>query len=108
MKQREDLTRRLGKKPGSRRTLAGVIPKSGSALQEGAPSAHLGQHGVYWDGDPGWNTVLSSRAGWVQLPEGGLGRAEEHASSPRPAQAPEPHLGTYWGSRMKPGPMCII
>ena len=32
---------------------------------------------------------------WVQLPEEGLGRAEEHASDLRLAQAPEPYLRTY-------------
>lgn len=53
VRQREDLTRRLGNKPGSRRTLAGVIPKSGSALQEGALSARLGQCGFTGVETPG-------------------------------------------------------
>lgn len=48
--QREDLTKSLGNKPGSSRTLVAMVPKPDLAIQEGALSARLGQHRVHWGG----------------------------------------------------------
>lgn len=93
--EQEELSRGSGSKPGSDGTLVDMVPRPGSALQEGALSTLLGQHGAHWGGAPqgASRPSLLGKGGFSSW-GGGLGKAEEHAHSPGQARVPEPSLGT--------------
>lgn len=87
--QREDLPRSLGNNPDSSRS-----PSQAQPYKKGYCQLGLVSTGSTGSEPPGWVTDLSSGEGRVQVPEGGLRKAEEHTSGPgRPeSQSPPP-----WG-----------